>query len=74
MTETDFRPELRTMRTPTLILYGDIDKTATLEMTGPPTHELLRGSRLVISENASHALVYTRTDRMLGDVLTLARA
>jgi non-heme chloroperoxidase len=40
-TETDFRPEIRTIQTPTLILHGDIDKSAKLELTGRPTHELL---------------------------------
>src|ERR1035441_862804 len=52
-TETDFRPELRTIRTPTLILHGDIDKSCILELTGRPTHQLIPGSRLLIYENAA---------------------
>jgi pimeloyl-ACP methyl ester carboxylesterase len=39
MMETDFRPEIQTIKTPTLILQGDIDKSAPLESTGQPTHE-----------------------------------
>jgi len=42
MNETDFRPELRTIRTPTLILQGDIDKSTPLKLTGRQTHETHR--------------------------------
>ena len=74
MTETDFRAELRTIQTPTLILHGDIDKSARLELTGRPTHELIAGSRLLVYENAAHALPYTHTDRMLADIVAFAGA
>lgn len=74
MNETDFRPELRTIRTPTLILQGDNDKSAPLELTGRPTHELIAGSRLIVYENAPHGLPYTHTDRMLEDIVAFAGA
>jgi non-heme chloroperoxidase len=73
-TETDFRPELRTIQTPTLILHGDIDKSVRLELTGRPTHELIAGSRLLVYENAAHALPYTHTERMLADIVAFARS
>jgi len=72
MNETDFRPELRTIRTPTLILHGDIDKSAVLEFTGRPTHELIGGSRLIVYENAAHGLPYTHGARMLADIVEFA--
>ena len=72
MTETDFRPELRTIQTPTLILQGDIDKSTLLESTGRPTHELIAGSRLLVYENAAHGLPYTHTHRMLTDIVYFA--
>ena len=72
MTETDFRTELRMIQTPTLILHGDIDKSALLERTGRPTHELIAGSRLLVYENAAHALPHTHTDRMLEDIVAFA--
>lgn len=74
MNETDFRPELRTIRTPTLILQGDNDKSAPLELTGRPTHELIAGSQLIVYENAPHGLPYTHTDRMLADIVSFAGA
>src|SRR5262249_22625005 len=61
-TETDFRAELRTIRTPTLILNGDIDKSCPLELTGRPTHDLIAGSRLLVYQDAAHALPFTHTD------------
>ena len=74
MSETDFRTELPTIQTPTLILHGDIDKSARLELTGRPTHELIAGSRLLVYENAAHGLPYTHTDRMLADIVGFAGA
>ena len=74
MKETDFRPELRTIQTPTLILQGDIDKSALPELTGRPTHEFIVGSRLIMYENAAHALPYTHTDRMLADIVEFVGA
>jgi pimeloyl-ACP methyl ester carboxylesterase len=74
MNEADFRTELRTIRTPTLILQGDIDKSAPLELHGRPTHELIAGSQFLVYENAAHALPYTHTDRMLADIVAFAGA
>jgi pimeloyl-ACP methyl ester carboxylesterase len=74
MTETDFRPEIRTIRTPRLILHGDIDKSNRLELTGRPTHQLIAGSRLLVYDNAAHALPLTHTDRMLEDIIGFAGA
>lgn len=74
MNETDFRAELRTIQTPTLILQGDIDKSVPLEKSGRPTHELIGGSKLSVYENAAHGLPYTHTDRMLADILAFAGA
>jgi non-heme chloroperoxidase len=74
MNEADFRTELRTIRTPTLILQGDIDQSASLEGHGRPTHELIAGSKLLVYENAGHGLPFTHTDRMLADIVAFAGA
>lgn len=72
LNETNFHQELKTIRTPTLLLHGDIDKSAVLEFTGRPTHELIPGSKLIVYENAAHGLPYTHTDRMLADITEFA--
>ena len=73
MNETDLRAELRTIRTPTLILQGDIDKSCSLELNARPTHELIPGSQLLVYENAAHGLPYTHAERMLSDIVAFAR-
>ena len=74
MTETDFRPELRGIKTPTLILQGDKDKSTRLELTGRRTHELISTSRLVVYEGAAHGLPFTHGERMVGDIVEFAGA
>lgn len=72
MNTTDFRPELKTIRTPTLLLHGQIDTSSKLETNGRPTHELIPGSKLIVYEDAAHALPYTHIDRMLADIVAFA--
>ena len=60
MTETDFRTELRTIRTPTLILHGDIDKSAAAGIDRSPDSRTHRrqpvvGIRECRSRSAVHA-------------------
>ncbi|MHB8813750.1 MAG: alpha/beta fold hydrolase [Steroidobacteraceae bacterium] len=45
---TDFRPDLRQISLPTLILHGDRDASAPLPLTGARTAEMIRGSHLQI--------------------------
>jgi hypothetical protein len=64
----------RQFRFPEAILHGDIDKAALLELTERPTHELIASSRLLVYEDAAHALPYMHTDRMLTDIVAFAGA
>ncbi len=72
MTETDFRSELRTIGTRTLIVHGDRDVSTNLELTSRRTQELIAGSRLVIYEHAAHGLPFTHADRLLADLVAFA--
>jgi non-heme chloroperoxidase len=56
MVEGDFRAELRRLDLPTLIIHGDVDTSAPLELTARPTAALVPGSRLVLIEGAGHGL------------------
>jgi len=73
MTETDFRPELRTITTPTLIVHGDSDVSTNLERTSRRTHQLIAGSQLTIYEGAAHGLPFTHTERLLADIVRFAQ-
>ncbi len=56
LVEADFRPELRRLDLPTLIIHGDADTSAPLELTARPTAALVPSSRLVLIEGAGHGL------------------
>jgi non-heme chloroperoxidase len=66
---TDFRAELRDVAVPTLIVHGDRDVSAPIEMTGRRQAELIPGSELIVYENAPHGLFMTHRDRLNEDLL-----
>ena len=71
-TAWDFRPQLSTIRVPTLLIHGDSDTSTPLEVTAKRTVALIQGSRLNIYENAAHGLPFTHADRLIGDLLAFA--
>jgi pimeloyl-ACP methyl ester carboxylesterase len=71
---TDFRPDVRAVRQPTLILHGDKDASAPLSLTGARTAKLMQDAKLVVYEGAPHALPLTHRDRFLTDLMNFARA
>jgi non-heme chloroperoxidase len=66
---TDFRPELPGVTVPTLVIHGDVDVSAPLELTGRRTAALIPGARLTVYEGAPHGLMFTHTDRLNADLL-----
>jgi non-heme chloroperoxidase len=66
-TETDFRPDLRTIAVPTLIIHGDNDTSTPLEFTGRRTASLIRGSQLKVYKGAAHAPPITHMDQLNAD-------
>lgn len=69
----DFRAELPKLTLPTLVVQGDNDASAPLELTGRPTATLMKNARLVVYEGAPHGLIFTRVDRLHQDLLTFLR-
>ncbi|QRK08845.1 alpha/beta hydrolase [Archangium violaceum] len=72
-TTTDFRAELPRIKLPTLVIHGDKDVSAPLELTGRKTARLIPGSRLEVYEGAPHGLFVTHMDRLNADLLAFAR-
>src|SRR5687767_14465949 len=68
VTDTDFRAELPRITTPTLIIHGDADVSAPLELTARKTERLIPGSRLKVYEGAPHGLFITHMDRLNSDL------
>ena len=68
-TSTDFRAELPKIELPCLVVHGDRDASAPLELTGRPTAALIPGARLELYEGAPHGLFITHKDRLNADLL-----
>lgn len=71
--ETDFRDDLRGMSVPALVIHGDRDMSAPLELTGKPTAALIPDCRLEVYQGAPHGLLYTHMDRLHADLLKFIR-
>jgi non-heme chloroperoxidase len=70
---TDFRGELPEVAVPVLIVHGDTDVSAPIEITGRRQAELIPGSELIVYENAPHGLFMTHRDRLNADLLEFAK-
>jgi len=70
---SDFRDQLRAINIPTLIVHGDRDIQAPLELCGRKTAQLVRQSTLRVYENAAHGLFLTHADRLNADLLAFVR-
>jgi non-heme chloroperoxidase len=71
--ETDFRGELPKVGVPTLIIHGDKDLSAPLELTGRRTAALISGAQIKIYEGAPHGLMFTHIERLNHDLIEFAR-
>lgn len=59
---TDFRPDLKHIAVPTLVIHGDADGIVPLEGSGQRTHEAIPGSKLVVIEGGPHGLNVSHAD------------
>jgi pimeloyl-ACP methyl ester carboxylesterase len=73
MTETDFRPELRAVRIPTLVVHGSADRSMPIHL-GRLTSQLIPGCRFQEYEGAPHGLPLTHRERLSTDLEAFARA
>jgi pimeloyl-ACP methyl ester carboxylesterase len=71
---TDFRPDVAAVQVPTLIVHGDSDAGAPVELFAIPTHELIPGSKLKIYERGPHGLPLTHPDQLTADILAVAKS
>lgn len=72
--ETDCREDLRRFPVPTLVLHGDADASAPLEITGRPTAALLPDGELKVYPDTGHGLYVSEHDRVNADVLAFIRS
>lgn len=65
---TDFRPELSSVKVPTLVLHGTADIPVPIAL-GRATARGISGSTLIEYEGVSHGLVITEADRVTRDLM-----
>jgi non-heme chloroperoxidase len=71
---TDFRPDLVRITVPALVIHGDRDVSAPLELTGKPTAALIPGGRLKVYPGAPHGLMFTHMELLTDDILQFIAA
>ena len=71
---TDFRAELARLELPTLIIHGDRDVSAPVELTGARTAELMPTAEFRLYENAPHGLVVTHPRQFEADLVDFIKA
>jgi pimeloyl-ACP methyl ester carboxylesterase len=65
----DFRAELSGIDLPALILHGEYDASAPVDLCARVSARLLPNARLVVYPNAAHALYLTHRERLNADLL-----
>lgn len=67
--DVDMRAELQKIRVPALIIHGDRDASAPIELTGRKTAELIDGASLSVYPGSGHGLYASDHDRLNADLL-----
>ena len=73
MVQADFRAEMGDIDVPTLIIHGDRDRSAPVEITGKPSAELVPGCKLLVYPGAPHGLMFTHMGELHTDLLGFMR-
>jgi non-heme chloroperoxidase len=68
ITETDFREELSRLPVPALVIHGDRDISAPIDLAGEQTAAIVPRSRLKVYEGAPHGLLLTHSERLNNDL------
>lgn len=66
---TDFRPDLPSLRVPTLVIHGTADKTVPIDATARAVAKAVPQARLVEYDGEAHGVFATQTERLIGDLL-----
>jgi non-heme chloroperoxidase len=65
---TDFRAELPAVDVPTLLVHGDADASAPIEITGRKTAALLPDAQLIELPDVGHGLYVTHASQIVDDI------
>ena len=71
---TDLVDDVTACTVPALVVHGDSDTSAPLDLTGRPSADLLPNARLEIYPDAPHGIPLTHAARLASDVVAFAQA
>lgn len=70
---TDFRPDMKAINVPTLIIHGDADKTVPIELTGEMAAQMINDNHFIRYEGAPHGFFYTEKEKLNRDLISFIR-
>ena len=65
---TDFRPDLASFKSPTLVIHGTADKTVPIDATGRVVAKQVPGAQLIEYDGSAHGLFAIEKQRLIDDV------
>lgn len=66
---TDFRPDLASFTSPTLIIHGTDDKTVPIDATARESAKAIPNARLIEYDGSAHGLFASDKERLIGDLV-----
>ncbi|WP_439882642.1 alpha/beta fold hydrolase [Pontibacter sp. MBLB2868] len=70
---TDFRPELRNVRVPTLIIHGDADQIVPIDTSSEQSSKEIRNNKYVVIKDGPHGLFITHKEQLNQELLDFLR-
>ncbi len=70
---TDFRPDLKAFKVPTLVIHGTADKTVPIDTAGRAAAKGIANSTLIEYEGSPHGLLASDKKRLIADVLSFVQ-
>ncbi|MCA9836264.1 MAG: alpha/beta hydrolase [Trueperaceae bacterium] len=71
---TDFRPDLKAFKVPTLIIHGTADQTVPIDTSARPAAKGIANSKLLEYEGQPHGLFATRKEQLSNDLITFLKS
>jgi non-heme chloroperoxidase len=65
-------PEMAKIKIPALVVHGDGDASAPIDLTGRKTAQAIPGAVLNVYEAGPHGLFFTHADRRTADIRAFA--
>ena len=65
---TDFRPDMKNFKVPTLVIHGTADKTVPIDATGRESARAIPGAELIEYDGSAHGLFAIEKERLIDDL------